>query len=261
MADTSRDGILRRIRITLQQGRAVGFVGWRHTYHDEYTRIIPSAKVVFTNSTAPPAHVGIIFFTPNVDRKLVGKIAKNRSVMHTLLEPGDIRALLKECNDLIGVTATPAPIAPTTGDHDEVLDWLTKPLELSTMEKFAQAFLAEAAKNDDRVGRRTLGELIRKHHAESVPKLLAGGWITSEIAPGKKRVGWYLAGAKMDDLQKKAVILPEDPLERARFLVAQKDALIAEKQKIEAMLAEVNGKLERVEKIVQAIDHLSKLMK
>lgn len=261
MADTALDGIRRRIRLELERGRAIAFVGWRDSYHDDFTRSIPPEKVVFTDSSAPPAHVGFIFFTRNVTPTLRGRISNNRSVSHVPLDPQDVRSLLKECAGMIVPSPVRVARAPQASTSDEILDVLTKPQELSAMEKFVQAFRAEAAKNDGRVGRRMVGKMIREHGTESVIKLVAGGWIVAEVAKGKKRVGWYRAGEKMAELERKATILPDDPLERARFMLAQKDSLTAEKERLEGLLTAVKEKLELIEKIDQTIGQLNNLMK
>jgi len=261
MADM--DGIRRRIRLTLEHGKAIAFVGWRDSYHDDFTRGIPKEKVVFTDSTAPPAYVEFIFFTPNVPKTLRGKISDKRSVWNTSFpNPGEIKELLREFAGMIVPTAARATSAPpVTTDDEEVLDWLTQSQELGPMEKFVQEFLAEAAKNNSLVSSRML-KVLKDEHAKDVSMhKLKTGWIIPEKAQGKNKVGWYRAGVKMEELAKKVTVLPDAPLARAEFIIKQKDSLLADKATVEAKLAEINAKLALIEKVETKIDDLNKLLK
>jgi hypothetical protein len=261
MANAALDGVRRRIRLELEQGRAIGFAGWRDSYHDDFTRSIPREKVVFTHSNAPPAYVGFIFFTKMVNSGLRGKISKGRSVIHVLLDPSDVRTMLKECSTLLAPRAAATPDAPHSNATDDVLDLLTSPQELAPMDQFVQAFQAEAAKSNGRVSSRVLKRLNDAHGTMSIYRLIKEGWIVAEKAPGKQKAGWYLAGATMVEHEKKASILPEDPLERARYLLGQKDGLKAEKERLEGQIAAVHAKLELIEKIAHAIGQLGALLK
>lgn len=64
----------------------------------------------------------------------------------------------------------------------------------------------------------------------------------------------------MEELKRKAAILPDDPLERALFFLVQKDSLIAEKTRLEGLLAEIIKKLELINEIGKKIGEISSLL-
>ncbi|MFZ2886258.1 MAG: hypothetical protein WA021_00380 [Minisyncoccia bacterium] len=260
MAEKGLAGIRRRIRLELEQGRTIGFVGWRDHYHDDFTRSIPQEKVVFARSEAPPAHVAFIFFTRMVNATKRGRIADKRAVVNEPLEPHEIKNLLKEFTHLLAPPAGGATRAPQTASaetDDYILDLLTKPQELSAMEKFVQAFRIEAAKNNGYVTSMALAALLRDHASLTTPKLVKEKWVIPEKAEGKSKVGRYRAGPKMEELEQKSIILPDNVYDRMRFYVDKKDALDVRKAQLETDLAEVNRELnliERVKKMAEAFD-------
>jgi hypothetical protein len=262
VAESELEGLKRRIRLTFQRKKAVAFVGWRDSYHDEFTRSIPREKVVFTVSSAPPSHVEFIFFTHHITPAQRGKIARGRSVSHRQLSEGEIKSLLRDFPELSRPAATSESASrEPQADADEILDVLTKPQELSVMHRFVKAFREEAAKTQGLVGRIVLGKIIRECKTDPVAKLVAAGWIVGEIAEGKKRIGSYREGDKMQEFDRQSAILPDDPLERARFLLARKADVVAKKARLEAELAETQKELDLIEKVAQTIGQLQDLMK
>lgn len=262
MSETSDLGIRNRIHKTLQQGKAVAFVGWREAFHDDFTRSIPPERVLFTNNN-PPDSVGFVFFTTvvNVDDRI--RISRNRPSSQTLLEHTRVRKLLAECNqELLQAAASKTEKnAEDEAGASEALDLLTMPQRLGKDEMFVRAFREAALRRDGVVSTHELSALIHEHEMPAVRQLLVDGWVLAEKAPGRERIGWYRAGPKMQEIEKRAAILPEDPFERARFILSREELLLNEKMTLEVRLDEIRASLEKIENLKRLMGQMSTLLK
>jgi hypothetical protein len=247
---------------TLKGGQVVAVVGWRSSDHDDFTRSLPATQVLFVGNSVPPEPIGFTLMTKVVSPQLRGKASHRRKAAPVLLEAVQVRECLTQCRDLLKPVpkTQPAPLpsgaaaeTPKPPDlvlPEAVLDFMTKPnKELTKMERFVAAFLAEAAKRTDgMVGKRTLGKLIREYEVEETPPVLVqAGWIVPKVSDGRTKIGWYQAGEKMQQASEQIEQMPEDPVARARLLVSQKEATLAEKAALQEKLTKVEDKLKLIE--------------
>ena len=157
----------------------------------------------------------------------------------------------------------PAPPAQPWSSERRVLAGTSK--EDRIMDAFVAAFQKAALENDGKVGRRTMGKLVREYEASPVPTLLGDGWITPEVAAGKTKIGWYRPGPKMGGAAAPLPApttggLPKDPLERARSMLAQEPSLKARQAALEVELRDVNAQLERIGQLKAVYAQLTEIV-
>ena len=262
-----------RVRETLESGRVIVIVGWLAKKNDnEFVKRIKRLKVkkvAFYDASPPslPAKSGYILSTKYVDHALFDWVrGKRKKIRSTVIEVSQIQAVLESCKDLLFLPPS-CPVANNTKDEttesiitstptaeipDDVLDFLTTPRNnaMNSMDCFAKAFLEAAEANGKKpgfVGKMTLGEIREKCGVEESNTLLANaGWIVGEVSDGKSHVGWYKAGPKMLAKSTQEKLEPDDPYELAKYLVAQKDGVLARKTEIDKILA----RIETAEKVL-----------
>lgn len=126
---------------------------------------------------------------------------------------------------------------------------------MNKMQPFAVAFLAKADSNKDRPGfvsKASLGKLRREHNIdETAHVLVRKEWLKGETGAGAGQIGWYSATEKLIEVSKEQSE-PTDTCEYAKFLIAQKSAVLAELDKVNAKLA----RIEVAEKALAAIEGL-----
>lgn len=266
--------LLMRMRQTLEKGEIIAIVGWKASNHNEFTKGLPKEKMVFKESSQdPPLGASLVLMTRFVDHTFFEHLKKGWLVHPVPLDTGKIKKLLEGCKDLLEV-AKPLPQAriraPTVEEgelsqfdrYHEIMDFLTEPRkEMNEMEKFTTAFFKEAERNHGRVSTFAIGKLIREHKAPQPPSLIKDGWIVPEVSSGKKKIGWYRAGDKMQGLKENLEHLPEDPLERAKALIAKKPKIAAQKTELEKQIEELDGKLSLIEQAENLMRQLTNLLK
>ena len=122
------------------------------------------------------------------------------------------------------------------------------------MGPFVQAFSDAKGKRGDRVGIKTLSEIIKNCGIQKTPKqLVAEGWIVPLRASGDKETGAYGLGVRMVEILESTP--PKDPIDHARWLLAKKPELLARFAELQAArdteLAEIN---ERYRVLLEPID-------
>lgn len=266
--------VTRRVRETLKSGAAVAVVGWRASNHNDFTRGLSDKKVVFFDQYPHSIglRVGLAVFTPFIDHSMVAHIARKTPVFNDTFKPHVLRGVLESCKDLLTEPERPEPAketeaidVPTPTEPKEdlaVLDFLTSPSrrsEMTAMHKFAEAFQAEAEKNNGSVGKIHLGKLIRELDLPSATKLCAQGWLMPVISDGCKKAGSYRAMGKLIELLSAPCREPENPYQRAMFIIEQEPALVAERKALLGQLLSVRKKLQRVGIAKKVIEQLKAL--
>ncbi len=228
-----------------------------------------------------PKRVGLVLMTRFMNHKVFWRIKKTKSVYPVPIEIGRIKRILESCSDLL-IPAQRSPkvrkvrkcitieqaaeVPPADHDYsDDVLDFLTQPKEyyhMSPMDKFVAAFLATAAADAEGcVGQDILAKLRREHDIKkSTRALILAGWIVPWTRPGNRKVSYYTAGVEMLANSTHPKFEPEDPIQRAKFLIAQEDAMLAEKNKLESELKQVNQKLEQITTAKKLFEQLKALV-
>lgn len=290
MPDTQIAGLFTKARKAAGDGFVIAVLGWKDLNHNDYTRGLSHKKVVFYD-TVPDflgETVGFVLFTKYVSHTDIERIKrkKKKKVWPTVVEVRVIRQLLGSLADLIapervfvvgaGTHLGRFPLAafekflplvcavPVVDDVDRmdeaILDFLTTPREeheMSSMQKFAAAFTVSAATNlNGRVGKIELGRLRKEHGIkESAAKLVRDGWLLGEVGEGSSKVGWYTPTDKLFEASKVS-LEPDDPRERAKFLIEQEDELLRQQDVLTVKLARVAT----AKKYLQQLDELAKQM-
>ncbi|MBI2409961.1 hypothetical protein HYV30_02890 [Candidatus Kaiserbacteria bacterium] len=282
MLDQHYQALVRKAREVLGSGFAIAVVGWRDSNHNQFTRQLSDSKVVFLDSSPSnlTEKVGLVFLTRFVHHADVERIRKHHNVHPVVLDTGQIKRVLESCGDLLApaprrptvagvpreVTAEPAPDA--RGVDEDVLDFLTTPFPkeavMSAMDCFTRAFLAAAEANTLRpgsVGKKVLGKIRRDCGVgESPRQMVSDGWLKPDVSEGREHAGWYKAGERMLSTSTDPKFEPADPIERARFLIARKDAILAEQAELEGKLEQVKQQLERIRTAEKLLGQLAELM-
>lgn len=282
--------LLQRMRCVLAEGRALAVLGWRDSNHDTHTRRLSREGRVVFHHQAPSklgSNVGLVISNQFIGHPDFERIKARREMHPVVISNGQIKRLLKACDDLLHppatipavvVTATlgdtgalPAPVTPIVVQLTE--DSLTVPLsqdskEMSQMEqpieKFVQLFKAEAEKSPDGlVGKNVLGDIRRAAGVMgSNSAMVKDGWLEAHVSEGATNAGKYKATEKLLSYANGAgPALSSDPLMRARHLVAEK-ALVEEQITIKKVeLLELEEKLKKIEGAEAILGQLEALMK
>ncbi|MDO8623844.1 MAG: hypothetical protein Q7R54_00605 [bacterium] len=275
MIERVMKAVLRRMRETLGDGYAVAIVGWRDSNHNQFTRELPADKVVFTDDSEVPSRVHFALITRFVSHTTMAGLKKRTILHNAALETGEIKRLLEGCADLLATpvrvesAASSAVVTPKIevvsplDAHHQILEYLTEPQqELSDMQKFVADFLRAAANNNGAVSTKTVAKLRDEHHiVESATLLSKTGWLVAEAGSGKQKIGWYRAGEKILAMSKGLQTEPTDPIERAKFLIAQKETLLAEQDALESQTGAVSEKLDLIEQAEELLSQLAEPMK
>ncbi len=283
MIEEIYDAIVLKVRETLESGLSIAITGWRDSNHSRFTRQLSAEKVIFLNSLPPTLHerVGLVLMTRFMDHTVFKRIRRTKLIHPVPIGTGQIKDILESCSDLLipvpcSSTVRNVPEGMTTGkatevvavqDYDyDVLDFLTTPKKehyaMSNMDQFAEEFLKVAAANaEGYVGKKILAK-IRKESlvVEKSRTLVQAGWIVPGVRPGKKQISYYTAGKKILAASADPKFEPEDPIERAKFLIAQKDALLTQKNEMEYNLKQVYQKLEKILTAEKLFDQLKALV-
>lgn len=281
LLDTQLKALTQRVRETLLASRVVVVMGWRVNHHTLFTKSLPERKVRFYVNDKPPKSlggtVGLVLYSEYLAHSDVERIKRgiNGNIVYpVVVHYRTIIAIIESCKDLmavqtyvtaVGETSAVTPVAQPARAiavqdlSEDVLDFLTTPPKekhkMNNMERFAKEFL-RTVDSEGRVGKVMLGRL-RVHCGveESVSKLVRDGWLEPVVTPGCQKAGWYKAGEMIlqtgVDQEK---VEPEDPYELAKFLVAQKNGVLAEKAEVEKKLA----RIELAEKVLEQLAGLKK---
>lgn len=272
--------LTQRVRTTLASGLSVAVVGWRDSNHNQFSRELPGKKVVFFGAKPPCIgdSVGLVLFTRFVDHPVVEKIKRKKQVYPAVIDTGQIKSILESCRDLLsppprslsmddGLSVIPVePVGQAPPPEDEmdlaVLDFLTTPRrkEMTDMDTFAAEFLQNAQANGGKAGKMSLAKIIK----ETCPgmtsaKLARDGWIIPVTKEGRTHVSSYLPSEKLLAVVKQEQHEPDDPYERAKFLIAQKPDLLNEKDRLMSLVSEIHDKLERIETAEKVLAQLNTL--
>lgn len=271
------EALIRRVREVLEAGLVVMVMGWRMNHHTPFTSGLSEKKVRFFTGERPPKDlsdiVGLVLnakYQPHKHTQRIGDRDKNGRVYAPVIEYRTIVQILEACKDLLEAPvhpATPVPREPH-GDtptpaelSDKVMDFLTTPRErnneMSPFEKFARAFLEEAATDKEgMVGSRTVGELRERCGvSESAQQLIGMGWISPVARKGTTKKSAYKAGPKIEETaSRNNGKEPTDPYELAKFLVAKEPELLAKKAEIDTELARV----QTAKEVLKVLESLKK---
>ena len=267
MLDTEAERLARKVRKTLESGSSIAVVGWIASNHNDFTRGLWERKIVFLENSDTieiPKRVGLVLFTRFVNHTMTSRVRGQVEIHPGVVHLGQIKKALEFCADLLQKphhinndvetsTASPATQPKSIQSSQErVLNIEMEPRKeqyMSSREKFAKDFIeASCADSEHRVNRIALGRLRNQNGIEETAiKLVRTGWLLS-LAGSSGKIGWYKAGPKL----LAAASLPSqaesaDPIERAKFLVAQKQELLSEKGQLESWLQENAEKLSRIE--------------
>lgn len=280
MIEKMLDAITRRVRKTLESGLSIAVVGWRDSNHSQFTRQLSAGeKVMFLDASARslPEKVGFVLFTRFVSHAEFKRLKKGKPHNAVPIDPGQIKKILESCEDLLAFPPVPvagivpeplsaepsARTASVAQTEDKVLDFAINIMEehkMSDMDHFVAAFLKAATESrNGLVGSRTLGALrVRYNINLTAPQLEKEHWTESITQPGKMKIGWYKAGSKMSEASRQERFEPQDPIERAKFYIAQEPVFLAQQAELKARLAEVEKKLEKVSFLKQNFDQITK---
>ncbi len=279
MIDKIRYALTRRVHETLESGLSIAVIGWRDSNHSQFTRQLLDKKldkkIVFFSASPDilPERVGLVLMTRFIDHTVFQRIKNTKSIHPIPIGIGQIKRILESCSDLL-VPALRSPSVREVSEGTalgqaaeatlavqdysyEVLDFLTTPTrrhEMNEMDRFIEAF-QKAADKEGFVGKKIVGRIRKENSIEEDAKVLvSAGWIVPGIRPYKKQISYYRAGPKMlataHDLKEK--LIPENPYELAKYLVAQKPAVEAELEKFKMKLA----RIETAEKVLAQLDDL-----
>jgi len=265
--------LTRRARETLELGKTIGVIAWRKNYDTPFTKGLSPKKVRFYPYDDTPRvlgeTIGLALTTPTLGHSDIENLRRSSVFYKIPIKYREIIGILESCADLlvaqrctsvahdlsevvaIEQAATQKPLSVLDID-DDVLELLTRPrprrAEMEKdFEKLTEAFLAAAKASPNKpghVGKITLREICKECGMEgtSTQKLVRMGLVKPVVSPGKDKAGWYAPGEKMIAVGSVPATPdePEDPYEWAKWKIAQKADLLAQKAKIEEALAEID---------------------
>lgn len=287
MIDRIDDALLGRVRSTLESGRIIAIMGWRASNHDAFTKALPTERVHFFKhppQTGIPPKVGLVLLTRFISHTMVARIQPRGRVHNAPLSNGKIKEILRSCKDLLAPpqtshSAESAPaLPPDASDGDEPEEpppasapashphaFLTekRTFVMTEMEKFVSAFLRESrARRDGLISMREFSKLRDTHCVLETPQKLVGdGWVDAVTLEGKTKVGWYKPGPRMLSASTEEKFEPDDPVERARFLISQESAIREELELLKMEVEDKEKKLARIESAKSLLAQLGDLMK
>ncbi|MFZ2983940.1 MAG: hypothetical protein WA053_02535, partial [Minisyncoccia bacterium] len=215
-----------------------------------------------------------VLVTRFVGHSVIASIRKARLVYPGVIDTGQIKDILESCKDVLvipspavdavrkDVPVEPDGQAPLEPEVDlAVLDFLTTPRrkEMTEMDKLAAAILALTQANGGKVGKMHLAKIIKDTCPDTTSaKLVRDGWVVPVANEGHK-VGSYMPSEKLLATVKQEQHEPDDPYARAKFLIAQKPEILAERHALEEKAAEIRKRLERIEIAEEVLERLSAL--
>ena len=290
MKEVHWKALLERMRSVLAEGKTITVLGWRDSNHDPQTRQLSREGRVTFHHQAPVnlrSNVGFAISNQFIGHANFGRIKVRGEIHPVVISNGQIKRLLKACDDLLhppkakpsmvvtttlgNTVASPASVTPIVVPPTE--DSLTAPLNQGPMEmfpmeqpleKFAQLFKAEAEKSPDGlVGKNVLGE-IRRAAGVMVTNsaMVKEGWLEARVSEGATNAGKYRATDKLlSYVGEAAPIVSSDPLIRARHLVAEKTSVEEQITLKKVELLELEEKLKKIEGAEAILEQLEVLMK
>jgi hypothetical protein len=294
LTEVHRQALLQRIRSVLAEGRILVVLGWRDSNHDHHTRQLSKEGRVMFYDQAPStlgSNVGLVISSKFVGHADFERVKVCRRTHPVVLSNGEIKRLLRACDDLLrtpmiaspvvvktvvlsGVVKAPTLVAPVVHTVEKPLESLTALLNQGPKEaiveaqqpmvEFARLFKIEAGKSGDGlVGKNVVGEIRRASGLKDANTVLVkNGWIEGVVSEGAKKAGKYRATEKLLAYGGgEAPIESTDPLVRARNLVAQK-AVVEEQitfKKVE--LLELEDKQRKIQAAEALLAQLENLMK
>lgn len=284
-----RQALLQRIRVVLAEGKTLVVLGWRDSNHDPQTRQLNrEGRVIFYHQVPSSlgSNVGFVISNQFVGHADFERIKVRRETHPVVISNGEIKRLLKACDDLLHPPVTTSLVVVTTVVSGETVEapMLTTPTVLPTVKtltalldqgpkealvttqpiaEFIRLFKIEAEKNaGGLVSKNIVGEIRRAAGVTSTNSMLVtAGWLESVVSEGATNAGKYRATQKLLGHVSEEPIEPNDPVMRARRLVAEKAAVEEQITLKKVELLEFEEKLKKIEGAEAILAQLEALMK
>ncbi len=285
-----RQALLQRMRVVLAEGKTLVVLGWRDSNHDPQTRQLNrEGRVIFYHRVPSSlgSNVGFVISNKFIGHADFERIKVRKETHPVVISNGEIKRLLKACDDLLHPPVTTPPVVVTTLVLDETVEApiLTTPTVLPAVKtltvlldqgpkealvttqpiaEFIRLFKIEAKKNAGGfVSKNIVGEIRRAAGITATNSMLVtAGWLESVVSEGATNAGKYRASQKLlEYVIEDAPVEPNDPLMRARRLVAQKAAVEEQITLKKVELLEFEEKLKKIEAAETILGQLEALMK
>jgi hypothetical protein len=294
--------LLKQIGAAHEKGQTVAIIGWRDSNHNKLTRNLPDDKFVFYEA-APmifPQSVGYVLMTKFVSHTQYGRVRRQRHCSKHPLSMGVLKEAIRQVV-LAGSSQTltlhkdppltlvqdqdrgsVAPIAvlqsesPAEAERSSANAATTAPASSLTKEairSFALEFIRVSdGQQDKTLTKNETSVMLLRHFGESYKnpsrhKTL----LEAVIREGGQRASAYRATAKLLEIASVDLdVEPEDPFDKARWLVARlpglelrKAALVREKaeflSRISNEIAETENQIQRSERAKEMLTAFRKL--
>ncbi|HCC05180.1 TPA: hypothetical protein DEP58_02640 [Patescibacteria group bacterium] len=276
MLHRQKEYLIRLIRRVLAAGGTITVYGWRDSNHNPQTReCAETERIRFTERKSKIVGVqgDLVIFTKYIKHADMYKMQGKFNVYPRACEISTIKSILLECESLIvrKKIQTDTQHFDFTGVNPGVITQDINELEkflllteviVDSYDKFASEFKAHAEKNPQKlVGAHAVGRLLKEVGLKvHMRDLIKGSWLEPVVQPGKKKVGWYKAGNKLQsrlDADKKEE--PSDPIEKAIFLRDRKPFIAEKIAEIQKNLEFWQNQIVRVEKAEDLLRQLGEL--
>ncbi len=260
------DGIVEKARQALLGDLKIAVFGWKDSNHDRFTRGISPKKVIFAGRIQGIGEsVGLVMMTRFVGHEDLDMLrARNAGVHPVIMTTGQIKLVLQQCQNHLICHTSPTDSAdvgheptstPELGLNELAAQLSTQgEMEMSAIDAFCKAFAekANAKGNDGHVGKVVLGELIRDHQIDlTVLQLGKKGFIIPVVSNGAKKAGRYKVGPEMEKVLVAERLEPTDPIDKARYLIANEVEFASELARREA---ELQAERDRIAAELRAIE-------
>ncbi len=265
------EALKQRVRQILESGLAIAVLGWKASNHDDFTRILPSRKVLFYEE-APSSlggTIGLALCTKFVSHTSVNRIKAGKTPVHgAILGNGVIKEIFRSCEDLfivvpkhvvapapVLVLMSPTKVLPTVQPVETKMEMT----DAERLAKFAEAFRVEVNK-EGLVSRFRLPRLLSELGLEkTVKQIVADGWVETHKEEGKTKIGWYKAGPKLASSDSKPKVEPTDPQEKLVYLLGLEIPTRTEIADLEQKLATAKALMGRINKARGVMEEAKKI--
>lgn len=254
---------------TVQKGGKVIVVGWKQSNHNHLTQRLAEAKIVLFSKQAPATvHERDFYllshFIPHAAQARIE--SRTERLVRQVLGLGQIKELLRSLEQFL---PKPVPASEVQVRRERVsaeetpaesVVPYTEESAVSSERAFAADFMADVGGNPERtLTKYVVAALVRKHFGEEMLPRHILELLEPIVKPGGKKVGSYKASTRLLDLATEVDAEPEDPLERARWLIKQKSKHVAVRDKLKRELQAAEAFLERIANAERLVAELKKV--
>ncbi len=280
--DKRRESLIKKVRSVFSEGRLVAIVGWMESNHNQMTRNFKNGGRIVFYGKAPASlgmTIGYVMCTRFLGHADFDRMKVFTNTHPVVLSNGEIKRVLEGCGDLLLPVSLPESLRKTEFvvpmKHSSVagstLEVVVLDVQVATVtvevvvdaniKRFVEMFLERSKLSaDGLVGKMVLGDIRRECGLanRSNTMLVSGGWIEPVISDGCKLTGKYKASEKMLALATEpAIVEPDDPISRARRLIAEEPQVREAIVQVEANLVVLRKKVEQIDQAKSILSQLT----